>query len=655
MSRWDLFFRNIQQDLKILLFMLFVLCGLRIAFIGWLHTYMSQSTTGQEIAVALFYGLRISLKTAGIAALLTWVCCTIVNLIWKRGNFDTLRWGIGCAYIAILSVLFQARIPYYEQFHSGFNQFIYNTFRDDSQALLATLVQEYQLFGRLAIACIMTLLLGWLLRHWLNTKTVSLPQVHNTWNKLALRTAIVAVMITFMVFTRFGGSLVYSQSVNWKSAAVCHDEFLNEAILDDVQALYRAREINNLMESAGGIQVDTEKIRQYGRYVANKNLESNNLEDFLEKHAQGAKLPKPKHIFIIIGESQAQWPLMPQYAGLHVADGLKDLISQENAAYVPAFLPNGPFTPMAVTGIVSGLAEVNLYPNYQPESYKAPYATALAPQLKKLGYQTHFWYGGFSSWERIRDYALAQGFDEFHAFDELKKEAGNVWGADDKLLFEAIQAKEQDEQPTVDVILTVSNHAPYTVDLAAEGFPEDEVRSKLPPEAQNNKMLIKQLGHYWYADKYISQFVKNTYEKFPNSLFIITGDHADRMNIEPNPDLFTRYTVPLVIYGKGVNKGLLPEQIAGNHIHILPTLFELIAPRDFQYYSVGQSLTTGNNVGVNHLLWITHEMIGNLDNASAVPVPYTNSGIEAGRESVQNDIDAMRAISWWRIKNGRYF
>lgn len=655
MSRWNLFFRNIQQDLKIFIFILFVLCGLRVGFISWLHTYMSEASTSKDIAIALFYGLRISLKTAGIITLLTWICCTLVNLVWVQVNLDKLRWWLGCTYIALLTILFQARIPYYEQFHSGFNQFIYNTFRDDEQALFATFVQEYQLFGRVAIALFMTVVLGWLLKWCLSTKTFTLPQRDNGRHMLLIRTSIILFITLFTIFTRFGGSLVYSHSISWKNAAVCHDEFLNEAILDDVQALYRAHEINKLMQSAQGIHINADKIRQYGQHLANGEINGNNIELFLEKHAQGPKLSKPKHIFIIIGESQAEWPLLPQYADLHVADGLKGLIAEENAAYVPAFLPNGPFTPMAVTGVVSGLAEVNLYPNYQPESYKEPFATAIAPQMKKLGYRTRFWYGGFSSWERIKEYVLAQGFDEFHAFDELKQESGNVWGADDKLLFQTIQEEFQEGQPTVDVILTVSNHAPYTVDLVKEGFPAEEVRSKLPQYAQSNKMLLKQLGHYWYADKYISQFVRNIYEQYPESLFIITGDHADRMNIEPSPDLYTRYTIPLILYGQGVNKQILPDKLAGNHIHILPTLFEMIAPLGFEYYSVGQSLTRENNIGVNHLLWITHETIGKLDSTVTVPVPYADTSPQVTRESVQLDIEAIQAISWWRIKNGRYF
>lgn len=655
LSRWNIFFRNLQQDLKLFVFILLILCGLRIMFIGWLHTYMSGSTTLKDIMLALFYGLRISLKTAGIIAALTWICCTLVNIMWKKGNLDILRLWLGRIYILFLMILFQASIPYFEQFHSGFNQLIFNTFRDDGQALFDTFVKQYQLFERLAIAGLMSAFLGWGLKKWLNTETFSIPEESKLWKKLLIRTGIIVIMAMFMVFTRFGGSFAYPQSIHWENAAVSHDDFLNEAILDDVQALYRAYSINERLQSARGIHVNLENIHQYAIHLSGHYSDNKDIESYLEKHTQGSILPMPKHIFIVIGESQAEWPLLPQYADLHVAEGLKGIIQKKNATFVPAFLPNGAFTPMAVTGIVTGLSEVNLYPHYQSESYKEPYATAIAPQVKKLGYKTRFWYGGFSSWERIKEFALAQGFDEFHAFDELRKESGNVWGADDKLLFQTIQEQFKGDQPTVDVILTVSNHAPYTIDLQKEGFPEEKVRENLPEYAKNNKTLLKQLGHYWYADRCISQFVNAMYEEYPESLFFITGDHADRMNIEPNPDLFTRYAIPLVIYGQGVTKELLPEKVAGNQIHIIPTLMELIAPPNSSYYSLGQSLTRGNNIGINHLLWITHDTIGKLESDVTIPLPYGALNQQVARESVQTDIDAMRGISWWRIKNGRYF
>ena len=45
----------------------------------------------------------------------------------------------------------------------------------------------------------------------------------------------------------FGGSLGWQTAVNWENAGVTKDEFLNEAILDNVQAIYRAYNLNERM------------------------------------------------------------------------------------------------------------------------------------------------------------------------------------------------------------------------------------------------------------------------------------------------------------------------------------------------------------------------------------------------------------------------
>lgn len=46
--------------------------------------------------------------------------------------------------------------------------------------------------------------------------------------------------------------------------------------------------------------------------------------------------------------------------------------------------------------------------------------------------------------------------------------------------------------------------------------------------------------------------------------------------------------MPFILYGKGIpaHKSHNP----GSHIDILPTLIELVAPKDFNYYSFGKSL-----------------------------------------------------------------
>lgn len=654
MSRWDQFFKNIQQDLKLFIFTLSLLCVFRIAFIVILNRYVNVGTTLPDIMSALYYGLRISLKSAGVITLLSFLFCTVLNILIKNKKIAKIRYVLGSIYIVILTFLFHARIPYYEEFHAVFDQIIFNTFKDDIAALFFTLVQQYHLPLRLLSVAIFSFLFCKMLKAVLRTKTVPSPRFTRWYATAAFRTALMLLIALFMVFARFGGSLTYAKSVHWENAAVSKDAFLNEAILDDVQALYRAYIGYERLRDAKGLNVDAGKIADYAAKIAGQKMATNNIEDYFKKEAQGAKIPKPKHIFVIVGESYAEWPLLPKYNDLHIADGVKQITEKNNAVFVQAFLPAGSGTAQSLNGMITGLAEVNLYPNYQPESYKQPYATAMAAQMKKLGYKTYFWYGGFSSWQKMKDLALSQGFDEFYGCNDLPGNTGNAWGMEDKHFLNALAAAVQDDQPSFHVIMTTSNHPPYTVNLEQEGFDANYVLGSLPDDIKNDNEWKQKLGHFWYADKAIADFVNTVQQKHPDTLFVITGDHADRMNIEPNPDLFERYTIPLILYGKGITKDILPKNAAGTHLSITPTLIELIAPKGFTYYSITPSLTNGNKLGINHGFWITDNYIGKTDAPAYDVLPWTDTSVTPpGLENLQPDIDAIRAVSWWRIQKGK--
>jgi len=409
LSAWDRFYRNIQQDLKLFIFTLLVFCLYRIAFIGLLNRYLGDTTVLQDILTALFYGLRISLKSSGIIALLAFLFCTLFALTVKNDKVERVRYYLGCCYITILTLLFHTRLPYYQEFHSAFDQFIFNTFKDDKVALFDTLMKQYQLPLRLISVAIISFFLCKLLKALLGTNTFPTPKFARWYQHIFFRTAVILIIAAFMIFARFGGSFNYAKSMHWENAAVSKDSFLNEAILDDIQALYRAYEGYNRLSNAKGLDITTNKLAEYGTILAGRQITTANIDDYLKKEAQGPRIPKPRHIFVIVGESYAHWPLLPRHSDLNIANGLKKITAQDNAASVSAFLPAGTGTAQAVNGIVTGLAEVDLYPNYQPETYKQPYATAIAAQMKKLGYKTYFWYGGFSSWQKIKDLTLAQG------------------------------------------------------------------------------------------------------------------------------------------------------------------------------------------------------------------------------------------------------
>lgn len=202
--------------------------------------------------------------------------------------------------------------------------------------------------------------------------------------------------------------------------------------------------------------------------------------------------------------------------------------------------------------------------------------------------------------------------------------------------------------------MIAKSHPPYTVNLAQEGF-DDQILGRIPDSFKAEKDWKEKLGHFWYADKAINDFISTIQKKYPDSLFTITGDHADRMNIEPSPSLYERYAVPFVLYGKGVNKSLLPATAAGTHLSIAPTIIELIAPKGFEYYSLNESLTKDNTIGANHEFWISSNTIGKIGTPAAEELPNALSSIQlnGNTEKIKQYVDSIRATSWWRIKKGQ--
>jgi phosphoglycerol transferase MdoB-like AlkP superfamily enzyme len=648
---WQKFYELIQQDIKLFIYLLVLFMLFRIGFIGIMQAYLGDGTNWTDILLALYYGLKLSLKSAGLLAATSFLSCLIFYCISPK-RVVYVRKLIGSVYTIVLTILFFARIPFYQQFHSGFNQLIFNTVNDDVYALVISLIDQFNLPLRLVGALVGAGFLCFLFCKWLDTRIFYLPKLKNWYANIAMRLVFLVVLYQFAVFVNFGGSLSFAGNIDWENSGVTKDQLLNEAILDDGQALYRAYEINGRLASSTGLMFEPTQIAGYAHQLTGKQIESDNLDDYLKKSAQGLREEKPKQVFLIISESYANWPLLDKYKNLNIANGVKNIIAEPDSAYVSTFLPNGMSTISGVMGIVTGFTDANLYLTTMPEAYKEPYSTAIAPQMKKLGYRAKFWYAGPSSWERVKDFSLAQGFDDFYGSGDFEGATGNVWGWDDEYLYDAVLKGVKTAEPSFNIVLNVSNHSPFTVDLDKAGFDREAVTAQLPDSVKNDQELVKQLGHFWYADKMLAEFVARAKEKYPDSVFIIVGDHADRMNIDKTPTMYERYGIPFVVTGKGISKESLPAGVAGSHIDVMPTLLELIAPKSFTYYSVGNSLTKGNAFGANYGFWITPNYIGKTDMV-AQPEPITSpEAPEPDPTMVQGTVEAVRSVSWWRSKYG---
>ena len=652
------FFDGIQRDLRLFLFVLILLEVYRGLFIALMSNFMSPESGFSQILTAMFAGLRLSLKTAGAITLIPFVLCSI------GGLSSRIRLGIGIFASFAFSLLFMLRFPYYRTFQSTYGLEVVQGFHDDLWSIIVTMVMEYGILWRFLVAFVLTLVCIAILSRFLLIKTFPLPELDDTKKIASFSAALVVGIFLFGLFVRFGGSFTYGSGINWENAGVTNDDFLNECILDDAQALYRTRSIAKRMEAGEISGVNPENIAQAAQVIAvNKEITEKNLAPYLERKTSGEKIPKPRHIFIILGETFMQWPLLGKYDELLIAEGIKSLIAEENCYYSRNFMPNGDFTSTAITGIVTGLPDVNIKVNYQARTYEKLYITSMAPPFKELGYKVDFWYGGIPTWDSIAKMSLAQGFDNFYGYPDFNAPKQTTWGTKDENLFNALLNHLDGEPPTVHVVMTTTNHPPYNLDLAAEGFDlnaEIETLKKFPNIDDVNQLAVE-LGHYWYMDEVITRFVRETSARYPESLFVVTGDHAIRCDPSTHPTIFEHQSVPFVLYGNGITKNILPADAVGDHISIVPTILELIAPQNFAYYSIAPSLFASDGVGFNTEAFLTAKVAGNIDSDVIEWLPHVASNelndvnLADERNHANEIISAMRTVGWWIITKGLFF
>jgi phosphoglycerol transferase MdoB-like AlkP superfamily enzyme len=264
------------------------------------------------------------MQTAGGFALAVFAPAAVLALVSDTAAKYVLRilHGIG---LLILSVGFIGRFPYYRQFHSGYNQLLFNTANDDVWALFLSLVYEYNLPLRFAAACLLAYVL-WRLSNAFIEWEMPLQSLSGT--ALWVCRGVTVVGIGFLVqLSVFGGSLGWQTAVDWENAGVTRDPLLNEAVLDDAQAVYRGYTMNHRLLACNGLDFTTDEVRRLAAKLANRPADTDDLDVYLTRTAKGGKIEKPKHIFVIIGESFANWPLLSKYKELHIADGTREIIN----------------------------------------------------------------------------------------------------------------------------------------------------------------------------------------------------------------------------------------------------------------------------------------------------------------------------------------
>ena len=359
------------------------------------------------------------------------------------------------------------------------------------------------------------------------------------------------------------------------------------------------RQSHNLKFSDFAKETPLEVAKNYFHLKENP---SNNLYELLTQTSRNNSNQTIQHVFYIVSESLSSWHFDPKFDAIGLTSALQDLVKKEHAHMLSAFIESAPRTVKSLDVQITGLPYINDNNLVNSGVILPSFPMAIGNITKTLGYKNNFYYGGSGIWNKLTSFTKKQGFHALYFNNHLLEFAQNKpypkpiesnWGVHDNILFDYILENTNPHEKTFSMVMTLSNHAIKNVNLKAFGVPLEKIQQFVEKTPKSENLPdANSLGHIYWYDKVIVSFIKKASQKFPNSLFIITGDHFDRSYEYAKNDLYIIKSVPLILYAPT----LKPKKISqvGSHLDIAPTIIELVAPKGFQFVSFGKPLFSNN-------------------------------------------------------------
>lgn len=638
----------VQKDLRAWLLFVGGLGIFRVLLMAVFHGRMGPHATPWQVVLTLLNGFRFDAQAATFFCVVP-LAASLLGLTRTAGILRALALGLFTVLFIVLGIV---DLGFFREYDDQFNHFILGVVTDDFRAILATIGKAYPLpmivLGAvLASACLIWLGWRWARRPWRGPEALS-------GLSLPGRAALVLVLSALIIVSARGS--IHKRPLQLKDAAVTADPFLNKCVPNPLRALHFAIQDRRRLAGPEGIKrfIPGADLRAA---LARLGFSSSaaDLDEALARTAGGLSHPPPRHLFLVLIEGYSGWPFFEPYRALGLTPEMDRLGGE--GVLLRHFLPEGTGTMETVAALLTGLAEPGVFVNYQVAA-RNPFPTSVAPIFRRLGYRTRLYYGGFLSWQRIGDFAREQGIEEVYGGGDMGAwSETNEWGVRDERVFDFVLRTLPAEEPSFNIILTVSNHPPFDIDVFGLGFPLRRMPAPLVP-LWDGAASIQELGHYWYADRCLGRFVEGLRERVPGALVAATADHVNHRFLNTRPGIAERAFVPLLVWGGGLEgRATAGDRLFGGQLDLLPTLVEQCAPAGFRYAALGGDLLDGGEraAAFGGGMAVGEGFVADLG-LSLNWVPWPG----AAPPSTPPDVKALKrrmndykGISWWRVMKGR--
>lgn len=671
---FESFFYSLQDDIKFFLLFPILAAIFRTIFIAVYSPYPSLEGRWKTVFECYRYGFWWGMDYNAYMFLVPFLLISVPSIWFPDFYSDYGHWFrlvLGSIYGLILYVAFVAKMIFYHHFHDIFNYLIHMGKNAEKNNLIDVFFNEdHGLLILLAIPVYMAIFGAAI---YATGFIPYIPYYHfdTTWVQYLCNGLLFVGSILAFYWVRYGGTFMHDDKPEWDTipSIVKEDIFFARACPDDLVALKEVRK-KPLSESA---MVPEETLEESIAYLMPAEVGDHwkDLKNPLyayERVATGPKIKKPKHIFLIAGESVPQCMMDPMFEGLHVFDGTRAFMNRKDSISFNHALPGGNISRPSIVSFLTGIFDAQLELNEKEIFWNVQFTTALARQMKRVGYKTLYWYGGNASNGNFNKFGTAQGFDEvISATDICGPDAPKTWVGvyDDVFLNKAAELIKDMDEPTFHFIYTTSNHGPFKIPDSILQYDPTTKLENVPDDLRKDKTRIKIFGTAHYADRSMHEFINTIQSTFADSLIVYTGDHsvnfASLSGTTYLPRDFTlreQYCTPIIFNHPELEGMTWQNKGIATHMNIMPTLIDLVADKGFTYYSMYEPLTAASEeLLVTPKQWITPEELG--DSVHSLVEPLGISTPEGTHKTLVKEHEGLKRskallhLTEWFLRHGK--
>ena len=556
--------------IKLYCLLLVLFSFLRICFIIY-HLSSVISIDITNVSLTFIIGLLFDSVVVSSTILLIIFLTYILQFVFK-GLIYNIFYFVTNVLIGFFLFINIIDIFYFNQYGTRINSLIFEA-TQETNTIIITIWKIYPV-----IKIILFFIVVYIIFNWLHKK------IFKKFLKSVVINSNLSIkwLIASLIFFASLSFLYYGPPL-WTISEFSSSSVLNQASMNGVYCLIKSFHQKIIYKT------DLPSYNYFEKEIAfqivKKNIVNNNdsliKNDFIFlrqfKQNSDSNFAK-KNIVIIIMESFGSKYIGCLNNGVGFSQSF-DSISK-NGILFTNFIANGPRTQNGVISTISGFPSI-LGVNIQRRKGLYEFQT-LGNILLSKGYNTNFIHNGRASYDDLDKFMRQGGFlNQIDVKDFKTWQMKNEWGVSDEDLYEkALQyIWANNNVPTLSVILTMTNHAPY----------ELPVEFKMH-HSEINKMSEQQAAFY-YSDYALGKFIRkcSKNKNYMNTVFYILADHSDNFGL--NCDEVNIFRIPLLILNSKQNCGRINK--VASQCDLPSTILSELNYKG-KYHFIGQDIFASN-------------------------------------------------------------